>query len=245
MAGLRSAALPTLREILVRVHLRVVLFSVMLAAASVTLSGGLVIRKYAEHNLDLMARAVAAAIEPAVAFRDRAAIVTKVASVADSGSVQQIDVLDRAGHLLAHWRNPRAAQPRWLSQSAKLLPLRRAAVVPLLRGGSQIGVVRIIGNAEGLVRFVISAAFIALSTLVLTLIAGAILARRLHSHVIGPIEHVAAVADAVRSERLFNQRVQGGGIAEIDRLGRHFNALVAELQAHHDSKGAADEGGKR
>jgi diguanylate cyclase (GGDEF)-like protein len=51
--------------------------------------------------------------------------------------------------------------------------------------------------------------------------------------VIGPLEHVAEVAHAVRTERSFDRRVPVAGIAEIDRFGQDFNALLAELQGWH------------
>lgn len=230
-----SERLPTIRDMLARVHLRLILFAVLLAAASLTLSGGLVIRNYAQRNLDLVARTVAYTVEPAVVFDDRQAIVDGIASVADGGGVQQVEVFDPAGRVLARWNNPRAGLPAWVLQAGNRLLWPRPAAVPLMRGATRIGEVRITGNPEGLLRFALAGTIIALSTLALTVIATRILARRLQSDVIGPLEHVAEVAHAVRTERSLDRRVPVAGIAEIDRFGQDFNALLAELQGWHAS----------
>ena len=50
-----SGRIITIRHLLARVHLRLILFAVLLAAASLTVSGGLVIRNYVQQNLDLLA----------------------------------------------------------------------------------------------------------------------------------------------------------------------------------------------
>jgi len=228
-----AARLLTIREMLGRVHLRLILFAVLLAAASLTLSGGLVIRSYAQRNLDLVARTVAYTVEPAVVFGDRQAILEGIASVADSGGVQQVEVRDPAGRILATWTNPRAGLPDWLMATGNSLLWRRPATAPLLHSGARIGEVRITGNPEALLRFALAGAIIALTTLALTVIATRILARRLQRDVIGPLEHVAEVAHAVRTERSFDRRVPVAGIAEIDRFGQDFNALLAELQGWH------------
>lgn len=230
-----KAGLPSIRDMLARVHLRLILFAVLLAAASLTLSGGLVIRNYAQRNLDLVARTVAYTVEPAVVFGDKQAIVEGIGSVAGGGGVQLVEVRDASGQVLAQWENPRAGLPGWLLQAGNRLLWRRPAVAPLVRGTTQIGEVRITGNPEGLLRFALAGAIIAFSTLGLTVIATRILARRLQSDVIGPLEQVAEVAHAVRTERSFDRRVPVAGIAEIDRFGQDFNALLAELQGWHAS----------
>lgn len=229
------APLPTIRDLLARVHLRLILFAVLLAAASLTLSGGIVIRNYAQRNLDLMARTVAYTVEPAVVFGDRAAIAEGIASVASNSAVETVEVRDGQGRLLANWSNPRSGLPQWLRSSANRLLWPDAARSDVRRGATLIAEVRITGNPEGLLRFALAGLIIACSTLGLTVIATRILARRLQSDVIGPLEHVAAVAHAVRTERTFDRRVPLAGIAEIDRFGQDFNALLAELQGWHAS----------
>lgn len=67
-------ALPTLREILAKVHLRLISFAVALATVSLLISGIIVVRNYARHNLDLVASSVAHAVEPPLNFGNHAAL---------------------------------------------------------------------------------------------------------------------------------------------------------------------------
>jgi len=224
---------PSIRDMLGRVHLRLILFAVMLAAASLTLSGALVIRSHAQRNLDLMASTVAYTVEPAVVFGDRPAILEGIASVAASSGVRLVEVRDAQGQVIAEWTNARRGLPAWMVDAGNRLLWRSPATTPVTRGAAVIGEVRVFGNAEGLLRFAIAGTIIALCTLGLTIIATRILARRLERDVIGPLEHVAKVAHAVRTERSFARRVPEAGIAEIDRFGQDFNALLAELQGWH------------
>ncbi len=177
---------PNIRAMLAEVHFQLVLFAVLLAAASLTLSGGLVIQGYAQRNLDLIAQAVAHRVEPAMLHEDPVAVADRIGSIATDGGVQQVDVIDRAGRLLVQWRSPRTAIPQWLIESANRLFVHHGVVVPVVHGGSQIGEVRITANPEGLLRFLLAATFIACSTLAVTLIASGILAQRLHHHLAEP-----------------------------------------------------------
>lgn len=224
------AQLPTIREVLGGANLRLILFAVLLAAASVTVSGALAIRNYAQRNLDLMARTVAYTVEPGVVFGDRSAIVEGISSVAGGGGVQEVEVRDAGGHALVRWENRQSGLPRWLRDGGNRLFWRRPATAALVYNGARIGEVRIVGNPEGLLRFALAGTIIALCTLGLTIVASRILARRLDSDVVGSLERVAEVAHAVRAGRRFDQRIPAAAIAEIDRLSQDFNALVAELQ---------------
>ena len=191
---------PNLRATLAQVHLQLVLFAVLLAAASLTLSGGLVIRDYAQRSLNLAAQAVAQRIESAMLHQDPATVADRIGSIAADGGVQQVDVIDRAGRLLVHWRSSRTAIPEWLIDYANRLFSHRVAVVPVVHGGSQIGEVRITANPEGLLRFVLAASFIACSTLAVTLIASGILAQRLHRHLAEPSEQSNTLTDGAPRE---------------------------------------------
>lgn len=225
--------LPTLRDLLARAHLRLILFAVLLATASLVLSGGLVIRNYAQRNLELVARTVAYTVEPAVLFEDREAIRTGIIPVAAGRGVERVEVLDAQGQLLAEWQNPATGPVAALSRAANGVLWPNPAIDQVKRGTEQLATVRIYGNSEGILRYGLVGAIIALSCLILTVIATRILARRLQSEVVEPLEHVAEVAHAVRRDRAFEKRVPASGIAEIDRFGRDFNALLAELQGWH------------
>lgn len=225
--------LPTLRDLLARAHLRLILFAVLLATASLVLSGGLVIRTYAQRNLELVARTTAYTVEPAVVFEDREAIREGIISVAAGRGVERVEVRDAKGALLGEWTNPHSGALAALSRAGNGFFWPDPVISQVRRGDERLAEVRIWGNSEGLLRYGLAGFIIALSCLALTVLATRILARRLQSEVIAPLEHVAEVAHAVRQDRAFEKRVPSSGIAEIDQFGRDFNALLAELQGWH------------
>ncbi len=228
-----AARLPTLRDLLARAHLRLILFTILLAALSLVLSGGLVIRNYAQRNLELVARTVAYTVEPAVVFEDRDAIREGVTSVAAGRGIERVEVRDAQGRILAEWHSAASGPLAAISRAANGLFWPDPAVDQVERGGQRIAEVRIYGNSEGILRYGLAGTIIALSCLGLTVLATRILARRLQNEVVRPLEHVAEVAHAVRQDRAFERRVPASGIAEIDRFGQDFNALLAELQGWH------------
>ncbi|MFM5947747.1 MAG: diguanylate cyclase domain-containing protein [Novosphingobium sp.] len=225
--------LPTLRDLLARAHLRLILFTILLATLSLVLSGGLVIRNYAQRNLELVARSVSYTVEPAVLFEDREAIRDGIVSVAAGRGIERVEVRDPKGQMLAVWQNPASGPLASLSRAANALFWPEPAIDQVHRGDQQIAEVRIYGNSEGLLRYILAGTIIALSCLGLTVLATRVLARRLQNEVVRPLEHVAEVAHAVRQDRAFERRVPASGISEIDRFGQDFNALLAELQGWH------------
>ena len=227
------ASLPSLRELLARVHLRLILFAVTLAAASLMVSGVLVIRNYAQQNLNLLARTVAYTVEPAVVFEDRQAINDGMTSVAANGSVNTVEVRDPAGQVLASWHNPHGMMRGTLVDTVNQVIWPVPAVSQVKRGDTVLAEVRVYGNSGGMLRYIAAALMIALACIILTVFAARILARRLQRDVIDPLDHVADVAHAVRRDRAFERRVPASGIAEIDHFGQDFNALLAELQGWH------------
>lgn len=230
---LLSSSLPTLRQRLAQVHLRLTLFALTLAAASLLVSGVLVIRNYAQRNLDLIASTVSYTVEPAIVFGDHAGVREGMVSVAGVSAVDRVEVRDPAGRVLAEWQPPREGLRSWLETAANeaLWPDPSKQVVK--HSGAVIGEVRVYGNSQGILRYAFSGAIIALACLGLTMVATRILAQRLQRDVIEPLDQLARVSHSVRSERAFHRRLPPSGIAEIDNFGRDFNALLAELEGWH------------
>lgn len=232
-AGHQSAMLPTLKQHLARVHLRLILFAVTLAAASLLVSGVLVIRNYAQRNLDLIASTVSYTVEPAIVFGDVQAIREGMISVAGVSTVDQVEVRDPAGKVLARWNHPRAGLHSGLERLTNQVLWSEPSVKPVRQAGRVIGQVRVFGNSEGILRYALSGAIIALACLGLTVAATRLLARRLQEEVIAPLSQLAEVSQSVRAERAFHRRLPPSGIAEIDQFGRDFNALLAEIEGWH------------
>jgi diguanylate cyclase len=233
MPAAQTPPLPTLRQLLARVHLRLILFAVSLAAASMVVSGVIVIRNHAHRNLELIARTVGYSVEPAVVFDDRQAIRDAMVPVVALAGVGRVEVRGAGGEVLAEWDPPKGGFSAGLAQAADRVFWPHPTVHRVRRDGATIAEVRISGNSANILRYALSGAMIALSCILLTVIATRILARRLQRDLIDPLDHVAEVAHAVRRDRAFEKRVPSSGIAEIDRFGQDFNALLAELQGWH------------
>jgi len=225
--------LPTLRQHLAQVHLRLILFAVTLAAASLLVSGVLVTRNYAQRNLDLIANTVGYTVEPAIVFGDPQAAREGIVSVADVSTVDRVELRDRAGKLFMEWSHPRAGLHSGLERMTNKLLWAKPSIHAVRHSGEIIGEVRVYGNSEGILRYALSGAIIALACLGLTVMATRILARRLQQEVIAPLSQLAEVSQSVRAERAFHRRLPPSGIAEIDQFGRDFNALLAEIEGWH------------
>ncbi len=223
-------AAPTLHQTLSRAHRWLVLFAVVLASATLLLSGALTMRHYVSRNLELIARTVSYTVEPAIVFGDTDAVREGLASVAGGGSVERIEVVDPQGRMLASWVREgsglRHRIEQWGSRTLWPRPMARTMKME----GVPIAEVRVFGNAAGIGRFLQAGVIVALCCLGIALIATNILARRLQSGVVTPLRHVAEVARSVRQERAFHRRVPAPGLAEVDDFVQDFNGLLAELQ---------------
>lgn len=196
-------------------------------------SGAVIIRDFAARNLALTARTLSYTVEPAVLVGDREAVLQAIASIAGINGVQRVEVRDAAGRLLAEWtgrrRVPALVSGRLGDQVLAIAP----AVETIGHEGETIGMVKVSVGNEVLIRYLVLGAVISLCSLGLAFIPTRILARRTQEDIVAPLDRVAAVAHAVRTERAFDRRVPGAGLVEIDRLTADFNALLAELQGWH------------
>ena len=224
---------PTIREVLAKAHRRLVLMAVVLAGALTMVPGLVLMRHYCLDNLALVARTASYTVEPAVVFGDREAIGEQIAGLADPASVREVVVRDARGAVLAHWVSP---QSKAISASDDLID-RLLGITPIRIGimhdGAPIGSIALRANSHILLDYVRMGVIVALCGLGIAAVATQMLARRLQEGVVAPLDRVADVAHAVRTERAFARRVPNSGLAEIDRFTSDFNALLIELQGWH------------
>jgi diguanylate cyclase (GGDEF)-like protein len=229
-----SPRLPTIRETLARVHLRLVLLAVLLSGAMLMVSGLVTIRDYFERNLALVASTVSYAVEPAIVFGDAEAMRDGVGSVARLHDVRLVELRDADGRLLTRWTPPGGDVAAGETLTERLLGVELARQA-IHRGDQTIGEVRVAGDTSMLTGYLLSGALISLCCLGLTVLAMRLLAKRMDEGVVAPLSDIASVAHEVRSQRAFDRRVSPSGIAEVDKFGRDFNALLAELEGWHSS----------
>ncbi len=224
--------LPTLRQVLARVHFRVTLFAVALAGLTVLMTGIATIAAAAHNNLRLVAESASYTVAPALVFGDADAARDSIAPLAAANGVATIRVMTNNGRELAAWQRP--AEPR-LSLARPLAALFFAEPVhaPIVHQGQRIGEVEVTGDARDIAGYVSLGVAGAIACLVVTAAAAHFLARSLQRSVIEPLDAIATVAHSVRTERAFGRRAPQAPIAEIDALGSDFNSLLAELDDWH------------
>ncbi|MBK3507272.1 MULTISPECIES: diguanylate cyclase domain-containing protein [Pseudomonas] len=224
-------ARPTLRSVIGRGHLILALVAVTLASVSLTLLGVLALRVYAEHNLHLIARSINYTVEAAVVFNDSAAATEALSLIASTEEVAQAEVFDASGKLLAQWVRPETGMLSQVELALAHALLEQPISQPILHQGQTVGSIHVVGHGGSLLRFLLSGlAGIVICTALSAWVA-LYLARRLLQGITKPLQSLAAVAHAARSERDFDRRVPPAQIAELDSLGSDFNALLGEMEA--------------
>ena len=222
---------PTLRSVIGRGHLILALMAVTLASVSLTLLGVLALRVYAEHNLHLIARSINYTVEAAVVFNDRAAATEALSLIASTEEVAQAQVFDANGRLLAQWLRPDTGMLSRVELQLAHSLLEQPISQPIVHQGRTIGSIHLTGHGGSLLRFLLSGLAGILICTVLSAWVALYLARRLLRGITEPLQSLAAVAHAARSERDFDRRVPPARIAELDSLGSDFNALLGEMEA--------------
>lgn len=230
-----GATLPTIRDVLSRVHFRVTLFAVGMAAITVLLSGIVVMRAYAYHNLELIAQTASYTVEAAVVFDDPTAAAEGIAPLRSTEGLAALRVETASGRPLATWQRTGEGAAFAARRAIGQILFARAVTAPIRHEGRMIGRIVVNGDPGGLVRFVLTGLMGMLACLAVTAVATGLLARRLRQSVVAPLRAIAEVAHAVRNERALDRRAPPARIAEIDALGQDINALLAELEGWHNS----------
>lgn len=222
---------PTLGSVIGRGHLILALVAVTLASVSLTLLGVLALRVYAEHNLHLIARSISYTVEAAVVFNDSTAATEALSLIASTEEVAEAQVLDANGKLLAQWVRPETGMLSRVELALAHTLLEQPISQPIVHQGRTIGSIHLTGHGGSLLRFLLSGLAGILICTALSAWVALHLARRLLRGITGPLQSLAAVAHAARSERDFDRRVPPAQIAELDSLGSDFNALLGEMEA--------------
>ena len=222
----RSGARTTLQKLLSRFHFGVTLLAVALSGITILLAGITTLRGYADRNMELAAQVAAYGVEPALVFNDPQAAREGLQPLTRIPGIARLRVLDDKGRLLTEWVSPHGDAMPMLT--GFFFPRPFATTVQ--RNGSVIGTIEVWGDSSTLTHYVRLGLLAGLACLLVTAIGTVILARRFEYELVKPLGEIATVAHDVRLHRRFDKRVQGLGIAELDRLGGDINALLDELQ---------------
>ncbi|QNQ10489.1 diguanylate cyclase domain-containing protein [Sphingomonas alpina] len=226
-----SKPLPTLRQVLTRVHFRVTLFAVGIAGLTVLLTGFTAVGLYAKQNLKLIAQTASYSVAPAIIFNDAEAAQRSIAPLTTTDGIAEITVSTGGGRVLAQWKSPTGPAPFLsLNRIVETLYFTDPTVAPVVHEGATIGEVRVRGQTGIIAGYIEAGLLGTLACLVVTAVATFLLALHLQGAVIAPLRAIAAVAHAVRVDRAFDRRAPKATILEVDTLRDDFNALLAELE---------------
>ncbi len=223
--------LPTLRQSLGRTHLVAAITAVSVAGLFFTLIALLVVRFYADHNLELVARAISYSAEAAVVFHDEEAASEALGGIVAHEEVAEASIVLANGQQLAKWVRPVSNPLATVEDYLARLLLPGPVTYPMLRGGDQIATIELRGHGEYLLLFLLSVLLVMVICLVLSVMGAFYVAGRMQVAITSPLRQLAQVAHSVRRQRTLGMRAPPADIVELNELGEDFNALLDELQA--------------
>ena len=221
----------TLRQSLGRTHMMISLTAVCMAGLFLTITALLALRLYADHNLELLARAISYTSEAAVVFDDEEAAKDAVETITSREDIASASIVLPDGQVLASWR--RAITTPWttLEQHLARLILPGPVEVAMVRESREIARVHLVGHGQYLLHFLLQTLLATLVRLLLSILGALHVARRMQRSITAPLKALAEVAYSVSRQRALKQRVPAANIAELHALGEDFNTLLDELEA--------------
>lgn len=221
--------LPTLRKSLQRIHLVIIVVSLMFSGISLSVLSMFALRSYAENNLQLVATTLGYSVQPAVLAGDAATandIVRQIGAKAEFGHARIVDANNK---VLVNWTSPGAVHPKGAGELVTHWLFQQPAKVPIVHGGKVIGQVWLSGDASRVMHYLSQALkWLSGSMLVAALLAFW-LTHRMHAGILTGLQNIASVAHDVRRRRAFSLRVPSSSIAELNKLSGDFNSLLDEL----------------
>jgi diguanylate cyclase (GGDEF)-like protein len=207
------------------------LTAVCMAGLFLTITALLALRLYADHNLELVARAISYTSEAAVVFDDEEAAKDALETITSREDIASASIVLPDGQVLASWR--RAITTPWttLEQHLARLILPGPVEVAMVRESREIARVHLVGHGQYLLRFLLQTLLATLVCLLLSILGALHVARRMQRSITTPLKALAEVAYSVSRQRALKQRVPAANIAELHALGEDFNTLLDELEA--------------
>lgn len=219
----------TLRKSLQRIHLVIIVVSLMFSGISLSVLSMFALRSYAENNLQLVATTLGYSVQPAVLAGDADAaneIVRQIGAKAEFGHARIVDAHNR---LLVNWPSPDAKHQQGAGELVTHWIFPQPARVPIVHGGKVIGQVWLSGDASRVLHYLSEALKWLSGSLLVTALLASCLSNRMHAGILSGLQNIASVAHDVRRRRAFSLRVPSSSIAELNKLSGDFNSLLDEL----------------
>ncbi|BCQ36885.1 MULTISPECIES: diguanylate cyclase domain-containing protein [Erwinia] len=221
--------LPTMRQSFQRIHLVIIVVSLLFSGLSLSALSMYVLRSYAENNIQLVAASVSYSARTAVLQNDSA---TAESILRDMGTRTEFAVgrVYRADQqLLAQWQAPGGEDPRGAGAVVARWLFPQPVSAPVMHNNQEVGRVWISGDASRVLHYLGQALLWLGGSLLITAMLAIYLARRMHAGILQGLQNIASVAHDVRKRRAFSLRVPSSSIAELDKLSGDFNSLLDEL----------------
>lgn len=219
----------TLRKSLQRIHLVVILVSLLVSGISLSTLSLFALRQYAENNLQLAASTISYSAQAAVVLNDRRSAQEVLETLGQRGQFASGKIFNGSHQLLASWQasdrrtenSVEAAIAQWL--------FPRPTTLPVIYNQRPVGKVWITGDASSITRYLWQAFAWLTGSLLFTAMLAFYLSYRMHAGIIQGLQNISSVAREVRKRRAFSQRVPSSDIAELNDLSFDFNGLLDEL----------------
>ena len=224
-----ARVLPTMRQSFQRIHLVIIVVSLLFSGLSLSALSMYVLRSYAENNIQLVAASVSYSARAAVLENDAA---TAESILRDMGTRTEFAVgrVYRADQqLLAQWQAPGGENPHGAGAVVARWLFPQPVSAPVMHNHQEVGRVWISGDASRVLHYLGQALLWLGGSLLVTAILAIYLARRMHAGILQGLQNIASVAHDVRRRRAFSLRVPSSSIAELDKLSGDFNSLLDEL----------------
>jgi diguanylate cyclase (GGDEF)-like protein len=215
----------TLQQTLSRSLTLVAMLAVIASLLAVAASGAILLRGYAQENLDLVAHQAAYSVEVAVVFDDRRAVAEAIAPIMRFDGVRSIEVRNSANQLMASEQSDSGMVPPAFVHLFDPDPV----TVPIRTSGQTIGRVTIHGRTTGIDRLLIVSLLGAIAAFVIAQATTRLAGQRLRRTLVQPLHAIANAADSIGADRMARVRAPRSDIAEIDNLSRNFNRLLDQL----------------
>lgn len=227
--NMKTGSRPTLRKSLQRIHLMIIIISMMISGISLSTLSLIALRNYAENNLQLLASTLSYTVQSAVVKGEGQVVQEALAEIGRRGCFAYGRVYDDHGQLLAGWQaSPRPQQNRLEKLIAQWF-FPQPVTMPILHHHNKIGQIWLVGNASQVIQYIYQILAWLMASLLLTATLASLLSRRMHAGILEALQSITSVTREVRQPRAFARRVPAADIAELHALSHDFNTLLAEL----------------
>ena len=221
--------LPTMRQSFQRMHMVIILVSLLFSGLSLSALSMYVLRSYAENNIQLVATSVSYSARTAVLENDAAtadSILREIGARTEfaAGRIYRADQ-----QLLASWQAPGQTARSGVSAMVASWLFPQPVSAPVMHQQQEVGRVWINGDASRVLHYLWQALLWLGGSLLLTAMLAFYLAYRMQAGIVQGLQNIATVTHDVRRRRAFSQRVPAASIAELDKLSGDFNSLLEEL----------------